>query len=132
MPLGMNPIKAVGEWLVTALTSQLTQPIKDLQAEVAGLADAQSDLARLVEQKHADDPTAKECDLSLLDERICYLISKCLEKGYTTELDRRIVSRLHEAYKARGGNHGEEKMYDKFCMLPTEEEWRRANESDQS
>ena len=125
-----NTLIKIGEWLAKAMTDKLLEPINGLRQEVSGLTEAQAALARLVEQKHADDPAALECDLAVLDERICYLVSKSLEKGYTTELDRRIVGRLHEAYQSRGGNHGEDKVYEKFCALPTEEEWRRTHEND--
>lgn len=80
-----------------------------------------------MESKHAADPVAKECDLAILDDRICYLIGKCREKGYTTAEDRRRVGRMHDAYKARGGNHGEEKEYAIFCDLMTEEEYWRCH-----
>lgn len=127
-----NPLVKIGEWLVKAMTDKLLEPINELRKDVSDLTEAQEALTKLVETKHADDPAALECDLAVLDERICYLVSKCLEKGYTTELDRRIVSRLHEAYQSRGGNHGEDKVYEKFCALPTEEEWRRQHEVDPS
>lgn len=122
-----NPLKKVGEWLAGALKDALMAPIEELRQEVSGLTKAQSDLADKVERKHADDPAALECDLSLLDDRICYLIDKARERGYTTAGERRRVSRMHDAYRSRGGNHGEELEYERYCHLPTEEEWRRAN-----
>lgn len=113
-----NPLQKVGEWLATALTEKLVEPITAMQEQL-------DKLEQTVESKHASDPAALECDLSLLDERICYLITKCREKGYTTASDRRIIDRLHFAYQARGGNHGEEGEYATYKALPTEEEWRR-------
>ena len=118
-----NPLKTIGEWLVKAITDKLVQPITDMQTKVEELASA-------VEAKHASDPAALECDLSLLDDRICYLIDKARERGYTTASQRRRVDRMHQAYRARGGNHGEELEYERYCRLPTEEEWRRMHESD--
>ena len=118
-----NPIKSIGEWLVKAMTDKLVEPIKDMQDKVESLA-------QTVEQKHASDPAALECDLSLLDDRICYLIDKARARGYTTAGERRRVSRMHEAYRARGGNHGEEMEFARYCKLPTEEEWRRMREGD--
>lgn len=118
-----NPLKKVGEWLVKAMTEKLVEPITAMQTQLA-------ELSSTVEQKHASDPAALECDLSLLDERICYLISKCREKGYTTASDRRIIDRLHFAYQGRGGNHGEAGEYAIYKALPTEEEWRRARSLD--
>lgn len=113
-----NPLIKVGEWLVKAMTEKLVEPITAMQEEI-------KELAATVETKHASDPAALECDLSLLDDRICYLIDKARERGYTTAGERRRVDRMHQAYRARGGNHGEEMEYERYCKLPTEEEWQR-------
>ena len=118
-----NPLKTIGEWLVKAMTDKLVEPITAMQTKV-------DSLAVTVEAKHASDPAALECDLSLLDDRICYLIDKARARGYTTAGERRRVSRMHEAYRARGGNHGEEMEFARYCKLPTEEEWRRMHEGD--
>lgn len=120
-----NPIKKIGEWLANAVKDALMAPIDELRQEVSGLTKAQEALAKKVESKHADDPAALECDLAVLDERICYMIGKCREKGYTTASDRRIIDRMHQAYQSRGGNHGEENEYAIYRQLPTEEEWKR-------
>ena len=113
-----NPLKKAGEWLAKAMTDKLLEPITALQEQV-------TTLSATVEDKHASDPAALECDLSLLDDRICYLIDKARERGYTTAGERRRVDRMHQAYRARGGNHGEEMEYERYCKLPTEEEWNR-------
>lgn len=122
-----NIIKKIGEWLAGAIKESLTAPINELREEVFGLTKAQTDLASKVEQKHADDPAALECDLSLLDDRICYLIDKARARGYTTAGERRRVDRMHQAYQSRGGNHGEEAEYAVYRRLPTEEEWKRTH-----
>lgn len=127
-----NPLKAIGEWLVQAMTSELKKPLEETRREVAELNRAQKALAALVESKHASDGAALECDLSLLHERIYYMIGRCREKGYTTAEDRLIIDRMHFAYQGRGGNHGEGGEYEIYKRLPTEEEWRRMHESDQS
>lgn len=114
-----NPLKALGEWLAAALTEKLLAPIDELKSQV-------EELSRTVEARHASDPAALECDLSVLDDRICSLIDKARERGYTTAGERRRVDRLHQAYQSRGGNHGEENEYARYLRLPTEEEWRRA------
>lgn len=82
-------------------------------------------LAEKVELLHKNDPVAEECDLAILDNAICTVITDCRRKGYTTADERRRVTRMHAAYKARGGNHGEEREYEIFCGLPTEEEYLR-------
>lgn len=113
-----NPFARIGEWLVKAMTDKLVEPITAMQGKL-------DELALTVEAKHASDPAALECDLSLLDDRICYLIDKARERGYTTAGERRRVDRMHQAYQSRGGNHGEENEYERYTRLPTEEEWRR-------
>lgn len=123
-PVG-NPLKAIAEWLAGAVKDALKAPIDELRQEVSGLTKAQETLAQTVESKHAADPAALECDLSVLDDRICYMIDKARERGYTTAGERRRVDRMHQAYQSRGGNHGEEKEYERYCNLPTEEEWKR-------
>lgn len=120
-----KPLQAISKWLGNALATALTAPLDELKAEVKGIKTAQDSLAKAVESKHKDDPSALECDLSLLDDRICYLIDKARERGYTTAGERRRVDRMHQAYQSRGGNHGEEQEYKRYCNLPTEEEWKR-------
>lgn len=113
-----NPLQKVGEWLVKAMTEKLVEPITAMQEQL-------DKLEQTVESKHASDPAALECDLSVLDDRICYTIDKARKRGYTTAGERRRVDRMHQAYRARGGNHGEEMEYERYCKLPTEEEWNR-------
>ncbi len=115
-----NPLKAIGEWLVKAMTDKIVEPIADMRTQL-------EELTATVETKHSSDPAALECDLSLLDDRICYLIDKARERGYTTAGERRRIDRMHQAYRARGGNHGEELEYERYCNLPTEEEWKRSH-----
>lgn len=122
-----NIVKKIGEWLAGAIKESLTAPLNELREEVSSLTKAQTDLSAKVEQKHADDPAALECDLSLLDDRICYLIDKARARGYTTAGERRRVDRMHQAYQSRGGNHGEEAEYAVYRRLPTEEEWKRTH-----
>lgn len=120
-----NVLQKIGAWLYSAAEAKATEPLMEIKTM---LSEQQRQLAALqqsVEDKHSEDPIAKECDLAILDDRICYLIGKCREKGYTTAEDRRRVNRMHTAYKARGGNHGEDAEYAIFCSLPTEEEWLR-------
>lgn len=125
-----NPLKKVGEWLAAALMEKATAPLAEIKSKMDELMKGQAELAATVDAKHSADGAALECDLAVLDERICYLIGKCREKGYTTASDRRIIDRLHYAYKDRGGNHGEDGEYATYKTLPTEEEWRRMHEGD--
>lgn len=120
-----NPLKKVAEWVAEALTAKALEPLNAINTKLDEQQSAITELAAKIEAKHHDDPAALECDLAVLDDRICYLIGKCREKGYTTAEDRRRVGRMHDAYRSRGGNHGEENEYARFCKLPCEEEWRR-------
>ena len=70
-------------------------------------------------------PSRYNSYLSMLDDRICQLIAYCRQKGYTTSDERRRCTRMHTAYRARGGNHGEENEYELFKRLPTQEEYRK-------
>lgn len=109
-----NPFAKIGEWIAEALLEKLTEPIDKINARLDRL-----------ESLHEQDAAALECDLSVMDDRICFLINMCRKRGYTTADERRRVTRMHDAYRARGGNHGEEKEYERFLMLPTEEEYNR-------
>ena len=112
--------KVVG-WIADALFEKITDPIDDLGKRIDKMSDRIDKLERL----HDQDAAAKECDLSMMDDRICYLISMCAKRGYTTADERRRVTRMHDAYRARGGNHGEENEYAMFCELPSQEEYER-------
>ena len=116
-----NPIQKVGEWLAGAVIDKITEPINEMEKQL-------EEIKQTVEEKHKNDPAALECDLSLLDDRICWLIDRARERGYTTAGERRRVTRMHMAYQSRGGNHGEEQEYAKYLQLPTQEDWRRGNE----
>ena len=83
------------------------------------------ELEQTVQSRHVHDKEALECDLASLDDQIGQQIERCRMRGYTTQSERRRVRRMHEAYRARGGNHGEEDEYGIFKKLPTEEEFMR-------
>lgn len=115
-----NPIKAACGWLADAIMAKLTAPFDRINARLDTL-----------EALHGHDAAALECDLSIMDDRICFLIGVCRRRGYTTADERRRITRMHDAYRARGGNHGEENEYKTFLHLPTQEEYERMmNEED--
>lgn len=107
------------------ILAEVLQPLDEIKKTQQELSVRFDHLERKVEGLHSNDSAALECDLSVMDDRICHLISVCRSKGYTTAEERRRVGRMHDAYRARGGNHGEEKEYAIFCQLPTEEEFHR-------
>ena len=109
-----NPLTKVVEWIADALIEKITEPIDKINKRLDKL-----------ESLHTQDAAALEADLSMMDDRICFLIGVCRRRGYTTTDERRRVTRLHDAYRARGGNHGEENEYAVFLTLPTQEEYER-------
>lgn len=121
----MSLTQSIAKWIGSAITAKARAPIDDIRDAITEIKQAVKALSDDVKAKHAEDPIAKECDLAILDDRICAQVAKCREKGYTTAEERRRVTRMHEAYKARGGNHGEENEFARFCQLPSEEAWRR-------
>lgn len=109
-----NPIRALVRWVADALAEKIMEPIETINRRLDRL-----------ESLHGQDKAALECDLSVMDDRICTLIGACRRRGYTTADERRRVTRMHDAYRARGGNHGEENEYAVFVTLPTQEEFER-------
>lgn len=103
------------------ILAEVLQPLEEIKATQKEQGEAIKALASRVEKLHEVDPIITECDLASLDNQICTRIAKCRDREYTTAEDRRIVGRMHEVYKKRGGNHGEENEYAIFCHLPTEE-----------
>lgn len=109
-----NPLNKAIEWVADALIEKIAEPIDKINKRLDRL-----------EGLHKQDAAALEADLSVMDDRICYLIGVCRKRGYTTADERRRVTRMHDAYRARGGNHGEEIEYAEFLKLPTEEDFKR-------
>ena len=107
------------------ILAEVLRPLEEIREAQKDLCKRMDKLESKVDGLCESEPAALECDLSLMDDRICHLISVCRSKGYTTAEERRRVGRMHDAYRARGGNHGEEKEYAIFCQLPTEEEFHR-------
>lgn len=116
-----NPLKKIGEWVADAFIEKASAPLNEMKEELSRMSKRLDGLEKL----HEQDEAALEADLSMMDDRICYLIGMCRQRGYTTSDERRRITRLHDAYRARGGNHGEENEYARFLALPTEEEYNR-------
>lgn len=116
-----NPLKKIGEWVADAFIEKITEPIERIEKRLDGMDKRIDELKSL----HEQDAAALEADLSIMDDRICHLITICQKRGYTTAEERRRITRMHDAYRARGGNHGEEIEYAKFLKLPSEEEYKR-------
>lgn len=121
-----NVLKKAASWVVRALAEEITKPIAEQGKKIDDLIEAHRRLEVRVSSLHEQDSAALEADLSVMDDRICYLIGVCRQRGYTTADERRRIVRMHEAYQARGGNHGEENEYKVFLALPTKEDFERA------
>ena len=126
----MQTIKKLLGALGKILLAEILKPIEEIKDEQKAQRKTIDGIVEHMEELHHDDPVTKECDLASLDNQICTRIAKCRERGYTTAEDRRIVTRMHEAYRKRGGNHGEENEYAVFCRLPTKEEFERSMNND--
>lgn len=120
-----NILKKLVGWVYDAIEDKRKAPMEELKALILRQGERIDQLAERVETLHKHDEDALECDLSILDDRICFLIRDCRRKGYTTSDDRRRITRMHMAYKGRGGNDGEENEYAIFLRLPTEEDYKR-------
>ena len=116
-----NPLKKVVGWIADALLDKITEPIERMEKRLDGMDKRLDELKSL----HEQDAAALEADLSMMDDRICHVIGVCRKRGYTTAEERRRITRMHDAYRARGGNHGEEIEYAEFLKLPTEEDFKR-------
>lgn len=129
-----NVLKKAAGRIVKALAEEIIKPIKEKFEEQSvkldSVIEAQDRLEARVTALHESDAAALEADLSVMDDRICYLIGMCRQRGYTTAEERRRITRMHEAYRARGGNHGEENEFALFQHLPTEEEFMRTKEAE--
>ena len=117
-----NPLRTLAGWFAEAIIDKINEPIDAINKRLDGVESRLDSMKKL----HEQDAAALEADLSVMDDRICFLIGVCRRRGYTTSEERRRVTRMHDAYRARGGNHGEEIEYAEFLKLPTEEDYRRA------
>lgn len=117
--------KRLVQWVYGAVEDKRNAPLEEIKRMLVDQSRRFDGLEMKVEKLHEHDAVAIECDLSAMDDRICTKIAECVARGYTTAEDRRRVVRMHEAYQARGGNHGEANEYARFKRLPSEEEFNR-------
>lgn len=123
----MNVFKRLFARIGKLIADELTKPLEEIKETQKKQGIAIDRLSEQIHKMQEDEVIARECDLASMDDRLCHLIKQCRMRGYTTALERRNITRLHEAYRARGGNHGEENEYAVFQSLPTEEEFERRN-----
>lgn len=116
-------------WVWGLIKEEITASLNEIKEEQKAQRREIEKINQTVQGLHAHDKEALECDLASLDDQLCQQIEKCRLRGYTTASDRRRVTRMHQAYKARGGNHGEENEFALFLRLPTYEEAMRCEEA---
>lgn len=80
------------------------------------------DVAHLREL-HAKDDKMGKAFRAILDDDMGKLYVKCLEKGYTTEDERRRYDRLDSAYTSLDGNGEAARRKPLFHAIAHEEEW---------
>lgn len=79
--------------------------------------------AKEAERKSVDDSFLKAFR-AMLDDDMGNLYMVCLNKGYTTEDERRRYNRLHIAYEGAGGNGEAKRRKVHFDAIMDEEEWK--------
>lgn len=60
----------------------------------------------------------KACMRILLDDRLCCLAEKYIDKGEITQPELKIYTKMHEAYKGVGGNGYHDGLIEKLKGLP--------------
>ena len=76
---------------------------------------------------HSKDDMMAKAFRAMLDDDMGKLYVSCLEKGYTTEDERRRYDRLDAAYTSAGGNGEAARRKTLFHAIKHEEEWRLEN-----
>ena len=56
----------------------------------------------------------------MLDDRLTWLGEKYLKEGYISSANLKIYEKMHDSYKALGGNGYHDKLIEKLYKLPTE------------
>ena len=79
--------------------------------------------AKEAERKAVNDSNAKAFR-AMLDMLMAELYGICVQKAHTTEEDRRMYNRLHNAYVGIGGNGEAKRRKTHFDALPDEEEYK--------
>ncbi|MBR6570421.1 MAG: hypothetical protein IKK75_08220 [Clostridia bacterium] len=79
--------------------------------------------AKEADRKAVDDSVAKAFR-AMLDDNMGALYASCVEKGYTTEDERRRYDRLHSAYEGVGGNGEAKRRKLHFEAIIDEETWK--------
>lgn len=83
------------------------------------------------ERKKTDDSTDRAFR-AILDAEMGVLYAKAVERGYTTEDERRMYDRLEDAYEEKHGNGEAKRRKTHYMAIEYEEEWRarHARETD--
>lgn len=96
---------------------------KQIEERYQAKADYDSLLKTIEKLQEASDETFKmlgiesQGTLALLRYRLKEEISLAMERGYTSAAEYEVISDMHSAYKALGGNHTIHHLYDDYCDL---------------
>lgn len=107
---------AVMDVYLLAVTAMTRREVRRLRrAQEAASAKAELDKTR-------DDNIAKAFR-AMLDDNMGTLYALCIERGYTTEDERRRYERMQKAYEALGGNGEAKRRKARFDGIDDEETW---------
>ncbi len=96
---------------------------KKIEERYQAKADYDSLLKTIEKLQEASDENFKmlgiesQGTLALLRYRLKEEISLAMERGYTTTTEYEVISDMHSAYKALGGNHMVHHLYEDYCDL---------------
>jgi hypothetical protein len=79
---------------------------------------------KMHDERKVTDAAMLKAFRAILDAEMGSIYAACMARGYTTEDERRMFNRLHNAYKGANGNGEADRRKVHFDALPDEEEWR--------
>lgn len=83
-------------------------------------------LRKIHEESDRTSDLMSEAMRAQMDDAMGKLYAGCVQRGYSTEDERRCYERMERAYEGIGGNGEAKRRASKFFALRTEEEWKAA------
>ena len=77
-------LKRLIRWIYGAVEDKRNAPIEKINSMLVEQSKRFDRLETKVDRLYAHDAEAIECDLSIMDDRICSRISECVARGFTT------------------------------------------------
>ncbi len=84
-------------------------------------------LSRIHEESDSHSILMAEATRAQLDDSMGKLYAACIERGYTTEDERRCYDRMEKAYEAIGGNGEAKRRSVKFFEIAWEEQRKQSS-----